>query len=82
MITSVPVLSHAYLTKCSGSHRAIEFCCEFLVEFASTTDDLTVIANTVYSKTLKDFHSYVVRGAFKVSRCAKSSSLVTRDWTI
>ncbi|KAK2178970.1 hypothetical protein NP493_521g01106 [Ridgeia piscesae] len=47
--------------------RAIEFCCEFLVEFASTTDDLTVIANTVYSKTLKDFHSYVVRGAFKLA---------------
>lgn len=49
------------------SSRTLEFTREFIREYQSGTDDITLVVNTAYVKTLKDFHGWVVRGVFAVS---------------
>ena len=48
-------------------HRGVEYIREFLWDFLTGIDDLTLAANSAYGKTLKEFHSFVVRGVFAVS---------------
>ena len=47
--------------------RAIEFVYEFLTELLAGVQDLEDAANTAYGRTLKPYHSYVVRGIYSVS---------------
>ena len=41
---------------------------ELLSELLQGVQDLEEAANTAYSKTLKPYHSYVVRGIYSVSK--------------
>ena len=47
--------------------RGLEFIREFLLEFLAGTNDLQQAATNAYTRSLKPYHSYVVRGVFAVS---------------
>ena len=48
--------------------RSLQFINEFIVQFLTGTDDLLSAANNAYTKTLMNYHGWVIRGAFAVSR--------------
>jgi len=48
-------------------NRSLQFINEFLIGFMDGSDDLMVIANAAYSKTLMPYHGWVVRGAFAMA---------------
>ncbi|XP_041374810.1 pleckstrin homology domain-containing family A member 8-like [Gigantopelta aegis] len=47
--------------------RGLEFILEFLREFCSGETDLTLCAANAYSRSLKPFHGWVVKGVFAVA---------------
>ncbi|XP_005100346.1 pleckstrin homology domain-containing family A member 8 [Aplysia californica] len=47
--------------------RSLEFIREFLRECSSGSTDLSVCASNAYSRTLKNYHGWVVRGVFAVA---------------
>jgi len=54
-------------------HRGLEFIHELALQYVSGVHDLGEAATTAYGKTLKCYHSWVVRGVFGVS----SSSFIS-----
>ncbi|KAH9489563.1 Pleckstrin y domain-containing A member 8, partial [Bulinus truncatus] len=47
--------------------RSLEFIREFLRECSSGSTDLSICASNAYSRTLKNYHGWVVRGVFAVA---------------
>jgi len=48
-------------------YRGLEFIREFLNELLRGEPDLSQALGTAYSKTLRNYHGWVVRGVFAVS---------------
>lgn len=48
-------------------NRGLEFIHEIIQGFLSTTDEMVTIVNAAYTKTLMDYHGYVLRGAFAMA---------------
>ena len=51
------------------SYRGLQFIREFLKEILNNQQDLSLAASNAYSRSLKPFHGWVVRGVFAVSTC-------------
>uniref|UniRef100_A0A2C9JUP5 Pleckstrin homology domain-containing family A member 8 n=1 Tax=Biomphalaria glabrata TaxID=6526 RepID=A0A2C9JUP5_BIOGL len=47
--------------------RSLEFIREFLRECSSGSTDMSICASNAYSRTLKNYHGWVVRGVFAVA---------------
>jgi pleckstrin family protein A (phosphoinositide binding specific) protein 8 len=48
-------------------YRGLQFIKEFLLEIVNNQQDLSLAAGNAYSKSLKPYHGWVVRGVFAVS---------------
>ena len=53
--------------------RGLEFIVVFCDALLQGTDDLTTASNQAYTKTLKQFHNFVNRGAYAVSLIISNS---------
>ncbi|XP_071943211.1 pleckstrin homology domain-containing family A member 8-like [Antedon mediterranea] len=53
--------------------RALSYICEFLTDIKNGERDLSVAANNAYSKTLKQYHGWVVKGVFALAAKAVPS---------